>query len=222
MGVDATIIPPMLALLLQTAKHATHAAHQVLQQAPTIIQQAAPPVYVTVQQPSGGMPEWVKILISAATGALFGICGNIAMEFVKPRIAGGLLKKSMAKQLLPEARNILQDIERAKKVAKDAAPQQISPAMASSVVVDIMKSLTWNRYKLFEKAEPRALYEIDPDDEYGKLTEWIDDVVESTKSADMTIVEGSLDECGAICQNIIDSLEEIKGGTRSYIQSAAS
>jgi hypothetical protein len=42
--------------------------------------QQLPPINVTVQQPAGGMPEWVKILISAGTGALFGVLSNIAME----------------------------------------------------------------------------------------------------------------------------------------------
>lgn len=51
----------MLALLFQVAKHAQLAA----QRAPAIVQQAPPQVYVSVQQPAGGMPEWVKIVISA-------------------------------------------------------------------------------------------------------------------------------------------------------------
>ena len=38
----------------QAAEHAVHA----VQQNPVNVAQAPPYVYVTVQQPSGGMPEW--------------------------------------------------------------------------------------------------------------------------------------------------------------------
>ena len=49
-----------------------------------VIQAAPNTIYV---REAPGMPEWVKILISAGTGALFAILGNIAMEFIKPAIA---------------------------------------------------------------------------------------------------------------------------------------
>jgi hypothetical protein len=74
----------MLSLILQTAQQA---------------KQVAPNVYVTTQQPPGGMPEWVKIVISAAVGALFGIAGSVVMEFVKPKILNADLKRTVAFQL---------------------------------------------------------------------------------------------------------------------------
>lgn len=55
------------------------------QQAPVLAKQIAPNVYVTVQQPPHGMPEWVKTLLSAA---VFGIATSTAMEFVKPMAVG--------------------------------------------------------------------------------------------------------------------------------------
>jgi hypothetical protein len=39
------------------------------------------PKTIYVHEASPGMPEWARILISAATGALFAIFGNVAMEF---------------------------------------------------------------------------------------------------------------------------------------------
>jgi hypothetical protein len=78
----------MLALLLQAAHHA--AKHSVTQ-TPVTLAQAPPQIYVTVQQPAGGMPEWLKILITAGEGALVGICSNIAMEYVKPWVAKRVL-----------------------------------------------------------------------------------------------------------------------------------
>jgi hypothetical protein len=41
------------------------------------------------------MPEWVKILISAATGAVFGILGSFTMEYVKPWVAHRIARKNV-------------------------------------------------------------------------------------------------------------------------------
>jgi class 3 adenylate cyclase len=48
-----------------------------------LLQAAAqlPPINVTVQSPPG-MPEWIRILISAGVGAIFGVGGNLVMEYV--------------------------------------------------------------------------------------------------------------------------------------------
>jgi hypothetical protein len=60
--------------------------------------QQLPPINVVVQQPPAGMPEWVKLLISAAVGAVFAILGNIVMEYVKPMIQ----RRSIARHLMDE------------------------------------------------------------------------------------------------------------------------
>lgn len=54
-----------------------------------------PPIYVTVQQPAGGLPEWEKTLISAGIGALFGILSSIGMEYAKPWIANRATRTNM-------------------------------------------------------------------------------------------------------------------------------
>src|SRR4051794_37652562 len=91
-----------------------------------------PPIQVTVQSPPG-MPEWIKILITAATGALLGIISNIAMEYVKPWIARRQLRKTVTAQLMNEfrenvsivaaARRILLRAEHDSKNARDTARQ---------------------------------------------------------------------------------------------------
>jgi hypothetical protein len=44
----------------------------------------AAPNVIYVRDAAGGMPEWVKITISAFVGALLAIGSNVAMEFIKP------------------------------------------------------------------------------------------------------------------------------------------
>ena len=43
-----------------------------------LLLQQLPPIHITVQQPTG-MPEWQKAAIAAGIGALFGICGALAV-----------------------------------------------------------------------------------------------------------------------------------------------
>jgi hypothetical protein len=50
------------------------------------------------------MPEWLKILISAGTGALLGIVSNIGMEFVKPMIAQAVGRRRILNHLDEEFR----------------------------------------------------------------------------------------------------------------------
>jgi hypothetical protein len=85
----------------------------------TVQQRAAqipPEIHVTVQQPSGGMPEWVKILISALVGASFGILNSISMEYVKPWISRRLLKRTIKKHLNDEFLGNLTAIDAAQAV----------------------------------------------------------------------------------------------------------
>jgi hypothetical protein len=55
----------------------------------------AQPTVIYVQQATGGTAEWVKILISAATGAVFGTLGNMAMAFAKPYISKSVSKRTV-------------------------------------------------------------------------------------------------------------------------------
>jgi hypothetical protein len=88
---------------------------QVAQQTPTLAKQLSPNLYVTVQ-PSPGMPEWVKILITAAVGALVGIASNIAMEYVKPGIVKRQKRELIAQHLNAELCANMSAITAAKRV----------------------------------------------------------------------------------------------------------
>jgi|SRR5271155_1801936 len=74
----------------------------LLLQAPILAKQMVPNVYVTVQQPVGGMPEWIKILITAVISALFAFGVALLTERMKLGIAKTKLKKEASEQMLAE------------------------------------------------------------------------------------------------------------------------
>ena len=76
-----------------------------------LLQAALPPIYVTVQQPAGGMPEWAKTLISAGIGALFGIISSLAMEYIKPAVLHRKQERIVKEQLAAEVSDNLSSIE---------------------------------------------------------------------------------------------------------------
>jgi hypothetical protein len=73
----------------------------LLQAAEPVLTSGAARLYVTLQQPAG-LPEWLKITITAAVGTAFGITASILVETVKPWIALKLGRRSARKQLLSE------------------------------------------------------------------------------------------------------------------------
>jgi hypothetical protein len=75
------------------------------------IPQTLPPINITVQPPAGAIPDWLKTVISAGLGALFGVVTSILMEFVKPLLSKRQLKKEMRVHLIAEADDALQAIE---------------------------------------------------------------------------------------------------------------
>jgi hypothetical protein len=59
-----------------------------LQQNP-VVTQSPQQIYVTVQQPPGP-PEWVKILFTAAVGAIIGVLSSLLTETLKLGLPPGL------------------------------------------------------------------------------------------------------------------------------------
>jgi hypothetical protein len=151
--------------LIQVAEHATAVARQAAQQAPAVVQQVvpqvAPVIHVTVQQPlPGGMPEWVKILISAGVGALFAILGGVLMEFIKPKISNATLKKAIAPQLAFELEtnwNVIDHLTQ--ELAKAPKPE---PHILCQAVLTDSGRLKWDRYEFYLAEERGCIYEMDP------------------------------------------------------------
>jgi hypothetical protein len=145
----------IFALVLQTA-----------QQSQMLAKQVAPNVYVAIQPPPGGMPEWLKVLTSAAVGALVGIISNIAMEYVKPWIAQHSLKKKVTVQIVSELAANYSKIQSAIRALNTASSDE-SEATSMAISEAILEDMDVDRYE-FNFANNKALvYEIDPK---GRIT----------------------------------------------------
>ena len=149
----------MLLLLLQAA-----------QQAPTLARQVAPQVYVTVQQPRGGMPEWATILITATVGALVGIVSNIAMEYVKPYISTSLLRKTVISQLSAELMKNMRSVEAGRRILEGAESKSMEEReYALSVSRVLAAGIKHDRFDFYFTNEKSLVYEIDEADLLGTV-----------------------------------------------------
>ena len=133
----------MLSLLLQAAQQA---------------QQVAPNVYVTVQQPPAGMPEWVKIVISAAVGAVFAIGGSMLMELMKPKIAKVSSRKEVKTQLVIEVKRNLEQLNKASKVMSEAREGKRHDAYGA---VYYLRNIWNDRYLYYLQNQPIYVFELD-------------------------------------------------------------
>jgi hypothetical protein len=135
---------------------------QGVRQVPTLAQQVAPNVYVTVQPPPGGMPEWVKILLSATVGAFVGIVSNIAMEYMKPWIAKRNLRKTVTGQLVSELAANYSKIESGlRALAKVDETTGSSKKNAMAMAGIILKDIDVDRYEFNFTNNKALVYEID-------------------------------------------------------------
>jgi hypothetical protein len=149
----------MLGLLLQAAQNA---AKHAVAQAPVTVAQAPPQVYVTVQQPAGSMPEWLKILITAGVGALVGICSNIAMEYVKPWVAKRVLKKTVAKQIHDELLKALAAAEAAHRILNSAADKSEDEKRVAAGYAEMIGSgVEMDRFEFYFADQKDVVYELD-------------------------------------------------------------
>jgi hypothetical protein len=124
--------------------------------------QQLPPINVTVQPPAGGLPESVKILISASVGAMFGIGSNIAMEFVKPWIAKRLTRRTMADHLGNELVDNQSKVEAADRILTETAGKEPQDReYAQHVCKVIAATIDSDRFDHFFASQKAVLYELD-------------------------------------------------------------
>lgn len=125
--------------------------------------QAAPNT-IYVREAASGMPEWVKILISAATGALFGIGGSVVMEFVKPAITKRRMRKIVIAQLAAELLDNMRYIDGAIRILKEA-DNRIPPKRDAviSMAAMLLKLIDSDRFDHFFTNEKMLVYEVDDD-----------------------------------------------------------
>jgi hypothetical protein len=133
----------MLSLLIQAAQQA---------------QQVVPDVHITLQQPvPSGMSEWTKTIISAGIGAVFGISGNIAMEYVKPIIQ----RRAIARQLVNE---MLHNYSYAVAANEILAENNKAPIIRKHAIVigarRFLSGLDPQRFKYFTGNQQSVVFEI--------------------------------------------------------------
>lgn len=145
----------MLLLLFQTAAQPIR----------DVVQAAPPQVFVSVQSPPG-MPEWVKIIISASVGALFAVLGGVVMEFVKPRIA----KREVELQLVAEVKRNLAHLNKVEQVIKTASDGgKMNMPHAEYLITNV-----WDdRYRHYIKEQPIFVYQIDRQKSLGEMYQMV-------------------------------------------------
>jgi hypothetical protein len=118
------------------------------------------PIYITVQQPAG-IPDWIKIVISAAVGAVFGGGTSVLMEFVKPSISKRQLKKGMVVHLIAEAMDALQAIEACQRIFSAVEDVERSGAVALAFAEFQLHDHFGERYEHYFNEQKIATHEID-------------------------------------------------------------
>jgi hypothetical protein len=133
----------------------------LLQAAAQHLPPGLPPIYVTVQQPAGGMPEWVRTLISAGVGALFGILSSTAMEFVKPI----LMKRTVRKQVIAELKRNMKPLQDLESIFQSGSYRErdLTPVynMWPITVEVFLDKVSGDRYKYYFEMEKAAFYSLD-------------------------------------------------------------
>ena len=120
--------------------------------------QTVPPITVVVQQPQGGTPEWIKVLVPATVGALVGIMSNIAMEYVKPWIQRSNLQRTMKRDLMRElAENKLLIEEHLDFYQRDQSADTIFKLRTA------LEFVNDDRFRFYYQDHKTLLYAVDPD-----------------------------------------------------------
>src|ERR1035437_8870513 len=87
--------------------------------------EAAPNV-IYVRDSAGGMPEWVKILITAVVGAIFGIASAPLTELAKTFILRIPMRRKIKTQLVDE---LIENLDRVEQATSEilSLPKQTKP-----------------------------------------------------------------------------------------------
>ena len=124
--------------------------------------QQLPPIYVTVRQPTGAIPQWAVALISAGIGAVLSITSTIVMEFVKPHIANRRVRAKMVPLIQTEFAYDLWAIESALRLLGEAEKGGSQSRLWSTVYsVSMASGLLFDRFDHFFGEEKTSFSEMD-------------------------------------------------------------
>jgi hypothetical protein len=127
--------------------------------------QQLPPINVVVQQPpAGGMPEWIKILLTAVVGAVIGIAGAPIGEAVKQFFVRMGLRKRVRQFLIDE---LIDNLERAEhalsRILLHAQDTDEDLIACVSLATANIREIHDDQFQHYFAAEKAIVYEIDPD-----------------------------------------------------------
>jgi alkyl sulfatase BDS1-like metallo-beta-lactamase superfamily hydrolase len=121
------------------------------------------PINVVVQQ-APGMPEWVRTLLAAVTGAFFGIAATFVTEYLK-RLN---LKKEVEKQLgmeLMENLTIAENGYRILQEARDSSGEERKQAAARAT--QMARTINADRFSYYFAGQKSLVYEVDQKKQAG-------------------------------------------------------
>jgi hypothetical protein len=125
--------------------------------------EAAPNV-IYVRDAAGGMPEWVKILITAVVGAMFGIVSAPLTELAKTFILRIPMRRKIKTQLVDE---LIENLDRVEQATSEilSLPKQTKPEITRCLGLSqaMVGELHTDQFDHYFATEKFIVYEIDPD-----------------------------------------------------------
>lgn len=120
-----------------------------------------PPQVIYVHEAAGGMPEWERTIISAGVGAVFAIASSLLMEYMKPWIQRGDVRRRMIRQLNEELLKNMPSIEGSLKMLSLDLPQGRSERAKAELAGIMLSFIKSDRFDYFFTEEKTLLYEYD-------------------------------------------------------------
>jgi hypothetical protein len=121
----------------------------------------APPQVIYVHEAAGGMPEWERTIISAGVGAVFAIASSLLMEYMKPWIQRGDVRRRMIRQLNEELLKNMPSIEGSLTMLSLDLPPGRSERAKSEMAGIMLSFVKSDRFDYFFTEEKTLLYEYD-------------------------------------------------------------
>lgn len=157
--------------MLQAAQRAVQHAPVVTQH---VIQQAPPQIHVVIDQ-TPGTPEWIKLLISGAVGLIFGLMSSILMEYVKPLIMSGKIRKEAKKEVSAELIGNLNLVSSLWNYFSSGNPESNETEVIARTLL-ITQRIKRDRYGEYFENHKAVLYSIDSQKKLASFYESLDDI----------------------------------------------
>ena len=181
----------MVALILQAAQQA---------------KQIAPNVYVVVQQPASGMPEWIKILLSAVVGSVFTIGAGVFSELTKPLLAQQTMASLFVIAFRRELRRNQTYVVIARNELKGYRTIRKENHECCNLLRTAVAKVKWTRYEYYKANETSTVHDVD---RYDHIDDVYSLVQQIQDSGDRHNFDEASEKCTAFiefCDHILESL----------------